>query len=75
MTFSEMRRLSLLAFVAWGLLSPAQAADDQAISLKAMGSFHVGGRLVEISGKPVKEMLFSAGGSRDQGEFALSDDG
>jgi hypothetical protein len=27
-----------------------------------MGSFHVGGRLVEISGKPVKEVTFTAGG-------------
>ena len=27
-----------------------------------MGSFHVGGRLVEISGKPVKEITFTPGG-------------
>jgi len=27
-----------------------------------MGSFHVGGRLVEITGKPVKEVTFTAGG-------------
>ena len=27
-----------------------------------MGSFHVGGRLVEISGKPVKEVTFTPGG-------------
>ena len=28
-----------------------------------MGSFHVGGRLVEISGKPVREVVFSPGGT------------
>lgn len=49
----------LAAFV--GLSAPAQA-EDAPINLKTMGSFHVGGRLVEISGKPVKEMLFSPGG-------------
>src|SRR5260370_41614955 len=27
-----------------------------------MGSFHVGGRLVEITGKPIKEMMFAPGG-------------
>jgi hypothetical protein len=32
------------------------------IALRDMGSFHVGGRLVEISGKPVKEVTFTAGG-------------
>ena len=32
------------------------------ITLRDMGSFHVGGRIVEISGKPEKEMVFSRGG-------------
>ena len=32
------------------------------IALRDMGSFHVGGRLVEISGKPVKEVTFTPGG-------------
>jgi hypothetical protein len=32
------------------------------IALRDMGSFHVGGRLVEISGKPVKEITFTPGG-------------
>ncbi|HWX62894.1 esterase [Bradyrhizobium sp.] len=39
---------------------PANA--DEPISLRDMGSFHVGGRLVEISGKPVKEVTFTPGG-------------
>ena len=52
--------ISVMAAVI-GLLTTAQAADDP-INLETMGSFHIGGRLAEISGKPVKEMLFSAGG-------------
>jgi len=39
---------------------PSRAAEP--ISLRDMGSFHVGGRLVEISGKPVKEVVFTPGG-------------
>ena len=41
----------------------ALAACAQApIQLKDMGSFHVGGRDVTISGKPVKEVVFTPGG-------------
>jgi pimeloyl-ACP methyl ester carboxylesterase len=36
--------------------TPAQFA------LRDMGSFHIGGREVQISGKPVKEVVFTAGG-------------
>src|SRR2546425_4425639 len=32
------------------------------IALRGMGSFHVGGRDVEISGRPVKEIVFTPGG-------------
>ena len=32
------------------------------IALRDMGSFHVGGRDVEVSGKPVKEVVFTPGG-------------
>jgi hypothetical protein len=39
---------------------PALAGEP--IILREMGSFHVGGRVVEISGKPLKEVVFSAGG-------------
>ena len=31
------------------------AAAEQDLVLRGMGSFHVGGRVVEISGKPVRE--------------------
>src|SRR5665647_9272 len=34
----------------------------QPITLRDMGSFHIGGRVVEITGKPMREILFSAGG-------------
>src|SRR4051812_23003443 len=38
----------------------AQAKDP--IVLRDMGSFHVGGRLIEITGQPVKEVVFTPGG-------------
>ena len=45
------------------LVAGLVAACAQApIALKEMGSFHVGGREVVISGKPVKEVVFTPGG-------------
>ena len=44
------------------LTSAASVQAAEPISLRDMGSFHVGGRLVEISGKPVKEVTFTPGG-------------
>jgi len=45
------------------LVAGLVAACAQApIALKEMGSFHVGGREVVISGKPVKEVAFTPGG-------------
>src|SRR6266849_3826414 len=38
------------------------AAREPPIVLAEMGSFHVGGRLVEIAGKPVREVVFTPGG-------------
>jgi pimeloyl-ACP methyl ester carboxylesterase len=37
-------------------------AEEPPIALKAMGSFHVGGRLIEVSGQPVREVTFAPGG-------------
>jgi hypothetical protein len=54
-----MRRLLLAMIFALAAL-PARAEDD--IVLRQMGSFHIGGRVVEISGKPVREVLLGAGG-------------
>src|SRR5260370_29262707 len=48
-----------------GALRVATSAVENAaepIALRDMGSFHVGGRLVEISGKLVKEITFTPGG-------------
>jgi len=55
-----MRRLAIASISA--LLIAGAARADEPIALRDMGSFHVGGRLVEISGKPVKEVTFSPGG-------------
>jgi len=40
----------------------AAGCTSAPISLKEMGSFHVGGRDVTIAGKPVREVVFSPGG-------------
>jgi pimeloyl-ACP methyl ester carboxylesterase len=44
-----------------GLLLLAGCTRGQ-IALRDMGSFHIGGREVEISGKPVEEIAFAPGG-------------
>jgi len=49
------------SFIALGFLLIGACAQAP-ISLKEMGSFHVGGREVVISGKPVKEVVFTPGG-------------
>jgi hypothetical protein len=36
--------------------------SSDTLALKAMGSFHVGGREVTLSGKPVKEVMMTQGG-------------
>src|SRR6266571_3637404 len=38
------------------------ACTSAPYALRDMGSFHVGGRDVEITGKPVKEVVFTPGG-------------
>lgn len=43
-----------------GAIGPAKA--EEPITLRAMGSFHVGGRLVDITGKPKREVVFTKGG-------------
>lgn len=55
-----MRNVAIASLFALCLAGAAQA--DEPIALRDMGSFHVGGRLVEISGKPVKDVTFSPGG-------------
>jgi len=41
--------------------SPPMAQNKEPLALRDMGSFHIGGRLAEISGKPVREV--SIGGA------------
>jgi hypothetical protein len=41
-------------------MTPDLASEP--IVLRDMGSFHIGGRVVEITGKPMQDILFSAGG-------------
>jgi pimeloyl-ACP methyl ester carboxylesterase len=44
------------------VISSVPAQNSGPIALRDMGSFHVGGRYIEITGQPVKEVLFSPGG-------------
>ncbi len=44
------------------MLASSAAAAQQPMAIREMGSFHVGGRKVEISGQPVKEIVRVAGG-------------
>jgi pimeloyl-ACP methyl ester carboxylesterase len=58
-----MRRFAIGLMLALGGLPMAVHADDASpITLRGMGSFHIGGRLVEVTGKPVREVTFGAGG-------------
>ena len=51
--------MRMLAMMAAAVLAGCAQAP---IALKDMGSFHIGGREVRISGKPVKEVVFTPGG-------------
>ncbi len=55
-----MRRILATALLA---LLPATSAHAQSgVALRDMGSFHVGGRQIEIKGQPIKEVVFTPGG-------------
>ena len=51
----------LLTVIFLGLTATSALADED-IVLRGMGSFHIGSRTVEISGKPIKEVVLGAGG-------------
>ncbi|TMK00864.1 MAG: esterase [Alphaproteobacteria bacterium] len=56
-----MRRSTILLAV--GLTAGSAWAQTKApIALRDMGSFHIGGRIIEISGQPTKEVVFTPGG-------------
>jgi hypothetical protein len=56
------RSAGIILAVALTIATSVAAIAAEPIALRDMGSFHVGGRLVEISGKPVRELTFAPGG-------------
>jgi len=58
---SATTRIGIITLMAM-LGSPALAQSKEPIALRDVGSFHVGGRLLEVSGQPIKEVLFTPGG-------------
>ena len=53
------------ALVTWVIAMAATSALAQTkapVVLRDMGSFHIGGRVIEISGQPIKEVVFTPGG-------------
>ena len=56
-----MRRL-LTGLLFACVATPVLAQSEQPIALRDMGSFHVGGRHIEIKGQAVKEVVFTPGG-------------
>ena len=52
----------VLALMATLAASSALAQNGGPIALRDMGSFHVGGRHLEITGQPIKEIVFTPGG-------------
>ena len=55
-----MRRVLIAAVLTLAALPTLAAEDD--IVLRGMGSFHVGGRIAEVSGRPVREIVRIPGG-------------
>src|SRR5262245_65711796 len=55
-----MRPVFVASVLSLAALTPLAAEDD--IVLRGMGSFHVGGRVVEVSGKPVRMIVRQPGG-------------
>src|SRR6202790_3908443 len=56
-----MRHVLIATLLGLAVLPTLAAAEDD-IVLRGMGSFHVGGRLAEVSGKPVRMIVRQPGG-------------
>ena len=56
-----MRRASIILILGLAA-SSALAQSKEPILLREMGSFHIGGRIIEVTGQPIKEVVFTAGG-------------
>src|SRR5829696_491916 len=54
-----MRRAAIATLMSL-IAMPALADED--IVLRGMGSFHIGGRIAEVNGKPVREIVRQPGG-------------
>jgi hypothetical protein len=60
-----MRMVALVVGIAAALTSTIAAADT--LSVADVGSFHVGGRAVSLSGLPTKDVVFTAGSAPIRG--------
>src|SRR4029453_624711 len=60
-TEGAMRRVSIVLVLGLAAGS-ALAQSKEPILLREMGSFHIGGRVIEITGQPIKEVVFTPGG-------------
>ena len=56
-----MRRASSILILGLAAGS-ALAQSKEPILLREMGSFHIGGRVIEVTGQPIKEVVFTPGG-------------
>jgi pimeloyl-ACP methyl ester carboxylesterase len=59
-----MRGIAIAALGAAMTMTAFEAGASEDIVLRGMGSFHVGGRIVEVTGKPVREIVRQPGGPR-----------
>jgi pimeloyl-ACP methyl ester carboxylesterase len=61
---APVRRFAVGLCLTAGLpfLYACQSGPSGEIALKTMGSFHIGGREVTLTGQPVKEVMFTPGG-------------
>lgn len=57
-----MRRLLTSLLLALAAAPVWAQSNIGPLALRDLGSFHVGGRLIEITGQPIKEILFTPGG-------------
>ena len=55
-------RAGWLCLMASLAASSAFAQGKEPIALRDVGSFHIGGRLIEVKGQPIKEVVFTPGG-------------
>ena len=55
-------RCSIILLALGVAAGSACAQSNEPILLREMGSFHIGGRVIEITGQPIKEVVFTPGG-------------